>query len=64
MWADPKFVDPANFDFRLQADSPLKGRNNLPTRKVDAAKVKQLRDFMAVGLHLKENAQDVAHIAE
>jgi hypothetical protein len=40
LWAEPGFTDPTNHDFTLKPNSPLKGRKNLPTRRVEAAKVK------------------------
>jgi hypothetical protein len=62
-WADPMFQDPRNGDFRLKPGSPLQKNRNLPTIRFNAGKLQQLQQFLARGLHVKENAQDVENVA-
>lgn len=43
-WADPRFIDPKNGDFRLQEGSPLDGRaSELPVQQVDPALLDEMR---------------------
>jgi hypothetical protein len=60
-WIDPQFVDPGNYDFRLQEISPLKDQeSSFPTRKLSSAKVQELRNYLAfVGYDRKKTREAV-----
>ncbi|MBW4548431.1 MAG: right-handed parallel beta-helix repeat-containing protein [Symplocastrum torsivum CPER-KK1] len=60
-WIDPQFVDPDNYDFRLQESSPLKDReDSLQGRKLSSAKVQELRNYLDfVGYERKKTSEVV-----
>ncbi|HLL88894.1 MAG TPA: hypothetical protein VK324_06300 [Tepidisphaeraceae bacterium] len=59
VWANPGFVAPDKGDFTLMPNSPLKGWK-LPTRRIDPAILKELKERLASPLWKKEDANDVS----